>query len=347
MTEPKQLNDRAHHLLRVLVGKYISEGQPVGSRTLSRDSGLVLSAATIRNVMADLEEAGLVASPHTSAGRVPTSKGMRLFVDSLVSLKPMARGAVAELRSRFDVAPSTSQELLSSAGEILSEMTHMAGLVMMPRRARFALRHVDFLPLSNRRILAVLVINEREVQNRVIQMDRQYGESELQQAANYLNTHFVGQDIHAARDRLIGELKDAQASMNELMLATISIATSAFEPDEVDDDVVIAGRTNLLEIGDLSDLDKLRGLFDAFEKKRKLLGLLDRCLQADGLQVFIGRESGMQVFDEFSVVTSTYAVDGRVAGVLGVIGPKRMDYERIIPVVDTTARLLGSALKSD
>lgn len=347
MNELTQLNDRAKHLLRCLIERYISDGQPVGSRTLSRESGLALSAATIRNVMADLEAVGLVASPHTSAGRVPTAKGIRLFVDSMIAVKPMAKGCVAELRNRLVPGPSTSHELLESASELLSEMTNMAGVVLVPRRARFALRHVEFLSLSNHRILAVLVINEREVQNRVLQMERQYTDSELQQAANYLNTHFAGQDIITARDKLIGELRDARASMNDLMLATISLASSAFQPAKECDEVLIAGQANLMEAGGLTDLDQLRGLFEAFEKKRKLLGLLDRCLHADGLQIFIGKEAGQSVFDDCSVVTSTYAIDGQVAGVLGVIGPTRMDYKRVIPVVDATAKLLGSALNSD
>lgn len=346
LAEHQQLTERARQLLRVLVEKYISEGQPVGSRTLSRAAGLELSAATIRNVMADLEDMGLVVSPHTSAGRVPTAKGFRFFVDSLVSLKRLEDYEIASLRSRLQ-GEGNGKELLESASLMLSDMTRMAGLVMIPRRARFALRHVEFLPLAERRILAILVVNEREVQNRVIHTERQYSESELQQAANYLNEHFVGSDILAIRDILAAELNETRDSMNRMMLTTIDIAKSAFSPAADGDDFVLSGQTRLMGIDELGDVDKLRQLFEAFQRKRQLLGLLDRCLQADGMHIFIGEEAGQSVFDDCSVVTSTYAIDGEAVGVLGVIGPTRMDYERVIPVVNVTAKLLGAALKSD
>jgi heat-inducible transcriptional repressor len=223
----QQLTERARHLLRVLVEKYISDGQPVGSRTLSRAAGLELSAATIRNVMADLEELGLVVSPHTSAGRVPTARGFRFFVDSLVSLKRMEVGEIEQLRSRL-IVDGDGKELVENASRLLSDMTHMAGLVMVPRRARFALRHVEFLPIGEGRVLAILVVNEREVQNRVIKTERQYSESELQQAANYLNEHFVGRDVLAVRDALVAELDETRDSMNRLMLTAIDVASAAF-----------------------------------------------------------------------------------------------------------------------
>jgi heat-inducible transcriptional repressor len=341
----QQLTERARHLLRVLVEKYISDGQPVGSRTLSRAAGLELSAATIRNVMADLEELGLVVSPHTSAGRVPTARGFRFFVDSLVSLKRMEVGEIEQLRSRL-IVDGDGKELVENASRLLSDMTHMAGLVMVPRRARFALRHVEFLPIGEGRVLAILVVNERGVQNRVIKTERQYSESELQQAANYLNEHFVGRDVLAVRDALVAELDETRDSMNRLMLTAIDVASAAFSPASDSDDYVISGETRLMALDELSDVAKLRQLFEAFQRKRQLLGLLDRCLQADGMHIFIGEEAGQTVFDECSVVTSTYAIDGEPVGVLGVIGPTRMDYERVIPVVDVTAKLLGAALKS-
>ena len=345
MAKQQQLSDRARHLLRALIEKYISDGQPVGSRTLSRAAGLELSPATVRNVMADLEEMGLVVSPHTSAGRVPTTRGIRFFVDSLVSLKRLEEREVEVLRSRLQV-DGDGQALLKTVSRLLSDMTHMAGLVMIPRRARFALRHVEFLPLADQRILAILVVNEREVQNRVIQTERRYSESELQRAANYLNEHFVGQDILAVRDRLIGELRETRDSMNHLMLTAIDVASAAFAPSDSGDDYVLSGQTQLMGIDELGNVEKLRHLFEAFQRKRQLLGLLDRCLQADGMHIFIGEEAGQSVFEDCSVVTSTYAIDGQPVGVLGVIGPTRMDYERVIPLVDTTARLLGAALKS-
>jgi heat-inducible transcriptional repressor len=340
------LTERARQLLRALVGKYISEGQPVGSRTLSRAAGLELSAATIRNVMADLEDMGLVVSPHTSAGRVPTARGLRFFVDSLVSLKRLEDHEIETLRSRLQVE-GNAKNLLENASLMLSDVTRMAGLVMVPRRARFALRHVEFLPLTEGRILAILVVNEHEVQNRVIHTERQYSESELQQAANYLNEHFVGHDILAIRDTLVAELSETRDSMNRMMLTTIDIASSAFRPAADGDDYVLSGQTRLMGIDELGDVDKLRQLFEAFQRKRQLLGLLDRCLQADGMHIFIGEEAGQSVFDDCSMVTSTYAIDGEPVGVLGVIGPTRMDYERVIPVVEVTAKLLGAALKSD
>ena len=345
-TAADHLNERARHLLRVLVERYISEGQPIGSRTLSRAAGLELSAATIRNVMADLEELGLVVSPHTSAGRVPTARGFRFFVDSLVSLKRLEDREIQALRSRLQL-DGDGKELVESASRMLSEMTRMAGLVMVPRRARFTLRHVEFLSLGEQRVLAILVVNEREVQNRVIQTERQYGESELQQAANYLNEHFVGRDILAVRDSLLAEMKETRNSMDRLMRTAIDIANAAFTPSEHDDDYVISGETRLMTLDELSDVAKLRQLFEAFQRKRQLLGLLDRCLKADGMHIFIGEEAGESVFDDCSMVTSTYAIDGEPVGVLGVIGPTRMDYERVIPVVDVTAKLLGAALKSD
>ena len=291
------------------------------------------------------EELGLVVSPHTSAGRVPTARGFRFFVDSLVSLKRMEVGEIEQLRSRL-IVDGDGKELVENASRLLSDMTHMAGLVMVPRRARFALRHVEFLPIGEGRVLAILVVNEREVQNRVIKTERQYSESELQQAANYLNEHFVGRDVLAVRDALVAELDETRDSMNRLMLTAIDVASAAFSPASDSDDYVISGETRLMALDELSDVAKLRQLFEAFQRKRQLLGLLDRCLQADGMHIFIGEEAGQTVFDECSVVTSTYAIDGEPVGVLGVIGPTRMDYERVIPVVDVTAKLLGAALKS-
>jgi heat-inducible transcriptional repressor len=337
------IDDRAQHLLKVLVKRYIREGQPVGSRTLSRDSGLDLSPATIRNVMADLEDLGLVRSPHTSAGRVPTVSGFRFFVDSLLRTEPIEEQAADRLRQ--ELSPDRDvPALVQSTSSLLSEITHLAGLVTLPRREHLRLRHVEFLPLSAQRVLVILVVNDREVQNRVIQTGRQYSESELQQAANYLNVMFGGRDLQDARDTLLREMQAAREGVNRMMLAAIEVADQVFAAEERGDDYVLAGQINLMEFSELRDLEKMRQLFEAFNEKRRILHLLDKALHADGMQIFIGDESGYEVLGELSVVTAPYTVNGTVVGVLGVIGPTRMAYERIIPVVDLTARLLGSAL---
>jgi heat-inducible transcriptional repressor len=337
------VDDRAQHLLKVLVQRYIRDGQPVGSRTLSRDSGLDLSPATIRNVMADLEELGLVRSPHTSAGRVPTVSGFRFFIDSLLRTEPLEEEAVDRLRQELNRDRNVDQ-LMASTSSLLSEVTHLAGVVTLPRREQLRLRHVEFLPLSSRRVLVIMVVNDREVQNRVIQTGRRYSESELQQAANYLNVMFGGKDLSDARETLLGEMHAAHESVNRMMLAAVEMADKAFAAEERGDDYVLAGQTNLMEFAELRDMEKMRQLFDAFNEKRRILHLLDKALHADGMQIFIGEESGYEVLGELSVVTAPYTVHGNVVGVLGVIGPTRMAYERVIPIVDLTARLLGSAL---
>jgi heat-inducible transcriptional repressor len=340
------LNERAQQLLKALVERYIRDGEPVGSRTLSRDSGIELSAASIRNVMADLEELGFIASPHTSAGRVPTVKGYRFFVDTLLTVKPLAQQEVRLIRQQLDVEDAEPQALLASASSLLSAVTRMAGVVTLPRRDHIAWRHIEFLPLSDNRVLAILVINEGEVQNRVLHLDRRYEAAALQQISNYLNAHFAGQDIQAVRTALLDELRRTRESMNELMLAAIHMAEKVAEGRgrEQGRTYVMAGETNLMEWAELSDVEKLRRLFEAFNQRREILHLLDKCIVAEGVQIFIGEESGYQVLDECSVVTAPYKVGDEVVGVLGVIGPTRMAYERVIPLVDLTARLLGAAL---
>ncbi|MDX1604617.1 MAG: heat-inducible transcriptional repressor HrcA [Candidatus Competibacterales bacterium] len=339
------LNERAQHLLKVLIERYISDGQPVGSRTLSRDSGLDLSPATIRNVMADLEELGFLRSPHTSAGRVPTVRGYRFFVDSLLRVKPLQDREVLDLRRHFDVARDTGQ-LLQTVSTVLSGVTQLAGIVMLPRYNIQTLRHIEFLPLSRHRVLVILVLNEQEVQNRIIDVDREFSPSQLQQASNLLNERFAGTDLLHVRQRLLGELQATRESMNELMETALAMADQVFKDPDTAEDYVLEGQTNLMGFAELSDVEKLRQLFEAFSEKRQILHLLDRCIHARGVQIFIGEESGYQVLDECSVVTAPYAIDDRVLGVLGVIGPTRMAYERVIPIVDVTARLLASALNS-
>ncbi|HEX6929854.1 MAG TPA: heat-inducible transcriptional repressor HrcA [Gammaproteobacteria bacterium] len=343
-----QLSERAQQLLRTLVERYIRDGEPVGSRTLSRDSGLDLSPATIRNIMADLEDLGMVRSPHTSAGRVPTARGYRLFVDALLTVKPLNSREVQrlqlELLQKMEVARGDSLHLMMTTSSLLSGVTQMAGLVTIPKREFGAWRQVEFLPLSDNRVLAILVINEREVQNRILQLDRAWSQSELQQFANYLNTHFAGRDIGQVRQSLLNELRNTRESMNEMMTSAIRMAEQMFERNRPDEDYVLAGETNLMEFAELSNVDKLRQLFEAFNRKRDILHLLDQCVSADGVQIFIGEESGYQVLDECSVVTAPYRVNEDLVGVLGVIGPTRMAYERVIPIVDMTAKLLSAAL---
>ncbi len=339
-----QLGERAQHLLKVLVQRHIRDGQPVGSRTLTRESGLSLSPATIRNVMADLEELGYVQAPHTSAGRIPTDKGYRFFVDSLLTVKMPELQDADRLNIQLDAGGGPAS-LVDSASNLLSGLTRLAGVVTLPRREYAELRQVEFLPLSANRALAILVVNEQEVQNRVIQTDRQFSADELRMVANYLNAEFVGKDVASVRKALLADMENHQHQMGELMTSVRAVAEQVFAESAEDKDYVLAGQTNLMEFAELSNVDKLRELFNAFNRKRDILHVLDQSLAADGVQIFIGQESGYEVFDGCSVVTSSYAADGKVLGVLGVIGPTRMPYDRIIPIVDMTARLLGNALK--
>lgn len=341
-----ELTERAQHLLKTLVERYIRDGQPVGSRTLARDAGLELSPATIRNVMSDLEEAGLIHSPHTSAGRVPTVQGYRLFVDNLITIRPLAEQEIHSLENQFkpDADP---KRVLASASSLLSEITSLAGVVLLPRREQVALRQIEFLPLSGNRVLVILVVNEREVQNRIIETKRGFDASQLQAAANFLNERFAGRNLRQVRDALIGEMQADREDMDRLMRSALEMARAAFSEEEDEGDYLLAGETNLMSYAEMADMDRLRQLFEAFARKRDILHLLDQSLDANGMQVFIGNESGYQALDACSVVTSPYKVDGQVVGVLGVIGPTRMAYGRVIPLVDVTARLLGAALNQD
>ena len=340
--------EREQHVLKLLVDHYISEGQPVGSRTLSKLPGVTISAASVRNVMGDLEQMGLLKSPHTSAGRIPTSKAYRVFVDTMLQVQPLGEDTLQSLRTALD--PSLSnQSLVKIASSCLSGVTTMAGMVSVPRRADYSLRQIEFLPLSDRRVLAILIINSQEVQNRIIQVDKDYTKAELESVANYLNSEFMDRPLSEMRDILHSELQKAREDMNQQMEAMIEVAGKVFEPAEDpanEEDMVVAGETNLMTHSDLSDVDTLKGLFDAFSTKRDVFHLLERCISAEGVQIFIGQESGHDILDNCSLVTSPYEVEGNVVGVLGVIGPKRMAYDRVIPVVDVTSKLLSAALNS-
>jgi len=334
------LNERAQMLLKALVERYIADGQPVGSRALSRVSGLDLSPASIRNVMADLEELGFIASPHTSAGRIPTSRGYRFFVDTLLKIKPLDRIEIHQLEGQLHT--ENRQRMVSSASHLLSDLTRFAGIVMTPRRTAM-FRHIEFLTLSEKRILLIIVSPEGDVQNRIFSTDRSYTQPELIEAANILNQHYAGCSFEEIRRRIHDELKELRENMSQLMTAALEVGSRALQ--EASDEVVISGEHNLLQVHDLSgDMARLRRLFELFEQKTSLLQLLDTSSRAHGVQIFIGGESGLVPLDECSIVTAPYEVDGNVVGILGVIGPTRMAYARVIPIVDITAKLLSSAL---
>ena len=338
-------NDRAQHLLRVLIQRFIRDGQPVGSRTLSKDSGLELSPATIRNVMSDLEEMGLVSAPHTSAGRVPTRQGYRLFVDTLVRYRTPKGDDMEKLRTQISGSSDDTGQIVASVSRMLSDVTSLAGIVSVPRGQHTTLRQIEFLPLSDNRILAILVINDREVQNRILHVDREYTSSELTQAANFINEHYAGSEMPTVRDRLVGDLETLRSSMNQAMIDIVAVAQTAMtDTGDGASEFVLAGETNLMDFAELSDIETLRRLFEAFSKKRLILDLLHRSIDADGVQVFIGEESGFKILDDCSVVTAPYHLDDDTIGVLGVIGPTRMAYDRVVPIVDLTARMLRSAL---
>jgi len=339
------LDSRARRLLRVLISQYIRDGQPVGSRTLAKQSGLDVSPATIRNVLADLEDIGLVSAPHTSAGRVPTTQGYRLFVDSLLETKPLSDPELSRLRAELTPGGGT-QDLVNSVSGLLSAASRFVGLVTVPRREAFAFRHIDFVPLQGRQVLVIVVFTDNEVQNRVIQTARLHSPSELEQAANYLNAHYAGLSLEQIRQRLMTELEQARAAMDASMAATIEMAGSALDIGQ-GEDVVVSGQTNLMGLQEMANLERLRELFEAFNHKRELLALMDRCISARGVRLFIGEESGLSPLQGCSVVAAPYAHQGEVLGVLAVIGPTRMAYERVIPMVQATAQLLSGALNRD
>lgn len=335
------LDKRARILMKTLVERYIAEGEPVGSRALSKFSGLDLSPATVRNVMADLEDAGFIASPHTSAGRIPTPRGYRLFVDSLLTVAPLDPARIEAIEGALH--PNQPQQLIASASGLLSDLTHFAGIVVAPRRASPRIRQIEFLALSEKRILLIIVSADGDVQNRILFTERAYTSSELTTAANTLNEHFAGLDFAQIRSRLQDELRQLRTDLQSLMAAALTASDEALSGAATP--YVISGEKNLLEVEEFStNMKRLRELFDLFEQRSGLAQLLDVSNRAEGVQIFIGGESGLAPLDECSVVTAPYDVNGQVVGSVGVIGPTRMAYERVIPIVDITARLLSSAL---
>jgi heat-inducible transcriptional repressor len=335
------INERARILLKTLVERYIEDGEPVGSRALARFSGLDLSPASIRNIMADLEEMGYIASPHTSAGRIPTPRGYRLFVDTLLTVKPLQQVEISQLEGQLQV--DNTQRLVASASHLLSDLTRFAGVVMAPRRRNGVFRHIEFLRLGENRLLLIIVTPEGDVQNRILATEQPYTASQLTEAANFLNQHFAGRDFDEIRRQLRADLRELQDDISRLMARALDVGTEAVQ--EGGADVVISGERHLLDVADLStNMDSLRRLFALFEQKTGFLQLLELSSRAQGVQIFIGGESGLVPLDECSVVTAPYEVDGQVVGTVGVIGPTRMAYERVIPIVDITAKLLSSAL---
>ena len=322
---------------------HIREGQPVASKNLQGQSGLAVSSATVRNIMSELEDLGYLASPHTSAGRVPTAQGYRFFVDSLLQVGPIEQGAVSALHAGLDPNRS-SGELVQTASNLLAQMTYQTGIVMVPKPAASQLRQIEFLPLSGDRVLVILVINEREVQNRIVQMQRPMSEEQLRTAADLINQRYAGNDRSEVKPHIVREMSEARARIDHYLEAALELAQAAIDADQDSDSVVVAGEASLLNQASPEDMQKLRELFDAFERKRDLLELLERCSQADGIQIFSGEEAGFDVFGDFSVITAPYAQGSQSLGVLGVIGPTRMAYERVIPIVDVTARMLSAAL---
>ncbi len=334
------LDPRAQHLLKTLVERYIADGQPVGSRSLSRHSGLELSPATVRNVMADLEEMGFITSPHTSAGRVPTPRGYRFFVDSLMVVKPLEQVEIHRLEG--ELANDRPQQIVSTAASLLSQLTQFAGVIVTPRRREAAFRHLEFLRLSEKRVLLIVVTQDGDVQNRILHTDRSYTPTQLIEATNFFNHNFAGQPLAAIRVRLADELLALRDDIAGLMKVAVEAGEGALSEGEA---LVVTGERNLLHADDLaSNMQRLRRLFDLFEQKTSLLHLLDVSQRAHGVQIYIGEESGLMPLDECSVVTASYEVGGQVIGTLGVIGPTRMAYERVIPIVDITAKLLSNAL---
>ena len=345
MNKPLVLNERAAILLKQLVASYINDGQPVGSKKLAHDAGLKISSATIRNVMSVLEKKGLVVAPHTSAGRIPTELGLRLFVDSLLEVQPITKKQISQLQQQLDPDMDVN-ELVSHASQLVSEMTHMAGIVSVPKQTNAKLRHIEFLPLPEKRILAIMVTNEKDVQNKVLHLHREYSTDELQSAANFLNQQFTGQDVDQIRESLLNDLNRTRQDVDNVMRTAVEVANKALSSEEIKKpEFIVQGEKNLVRYNDGANREQLQHLFEIFDRKREMLGLFDRCVHSEGVKIFIGHEAGFEGFGDCSVITAPYSVAGKPLGVLGIIGPARMNYHHVIPVVDITARLLGDALQ--
>ncbi|WP_108648505.1 heat-inducible transcriptional repressor HrcA [Polynucleobacter rarus] len=337
------MDKRARELLKTLIERHISEGQPIGSRTLSRHSGLDLSAATIRNVMADLEELGFVSSPHTSAGRVPTPRAYRLFVDTMLTIKPLDEVGHRELSA--EIVPDSPQRVIAGAAQMLSQLSNFAGVVLTPRRSE-VFKQIEFLRLSEKRILLIMVTPQGDVQNRILITNKDYSPSQLVEASNFITTNFAGLELQSVRNRIKNELEGLREDITALMNQAVEASSNTLADPQ--NNMVISGEKKLLEIGEfVSDMDKIKRLFQVFEKRTGLLQLLDVSSRAEGVQIFIGGESDLVPLDGMAVITAPYKVDNIIVGTLGVIGPTRMAYDRVIPIVDITSKLLTSALSQN
>jgi len=345
MSESYDLDERAQTLFRHLIQSYTKDGQPVGSKSLAQQSGIDVSSATIRNIMANLEHLGLVDSPHTSAGRVPTQAGYRFFIDSLLEVSDLGKSAEQTLNNTFTV-DKTSNDLIQSASGILSQMTQLTGLISVNRPSRINVRHIEFMKLSDRRILVIMVVNSDQVHNKVIQVDREYTDLELTQAEKLLSQYLIGSDFSAAKKQLLEEIKKHKDDVNNIMESVLNVMGSVCGGDSDQDSLLTAGESNLLQFAELSDINKLRDIFAIFNQKRDLLHILDGCSDTEGVQIFIGSESGYTVLNDCTVIGARYSLGDDVVGVLGVIGPTRIPYEKVIPAVDLTARLLSAALNT-
>ncbi len=347
MTIPPLISERAATLLKQLVASYICDGQPVGSKRLAEEAELKISSATIRNVMSDLEKKGLVKAPHTSAGRIPTELGLRLFVEHFLEVQPLKKDLLAKMQHQLD-PDQNNEELISQASQLVSELTRMAGIVSVPKTEQFVLRHIEFLLLPENRVLVILVLNEKDVQNKVLHMEREYSADELQSAANYLNQHFCGEDVQNIRDCMVKDLDQTRKHIDAAMHYAVDMAGKALDADNLSTDptLIVQGESNLLRYNTATNPVQLQQLFEMFDHKHELLNLFNRCVHNEGVKIFIGSETGFEGMGDCSVITSTYNIDETTLGVVGVIGPARMNYDQIIPVVDVTARLLGAALKA-
>ena len=335
-----EIDTRTQHLLKTLINHHIADGQPVGSKTLTASSGLELSSASIRNIMKDLEDAGFISSPHTSAGRVPTQKGYRFFVDSLVTMKSPNKSDLDMLQNSLNT--SNTKELINITADTLSSLTNFAGVVMLPKAKKISFKHIEFLNLSKTRILVIIVTSDGSVQNRVLDTQEEYDQSTLIEASNFFNEHYKDLDINLIKEKIIEELSTMKKNMTSLMSAAVELSINP----KLDENLILAGQRNLLDTVDLSqNVKSIKKIIELFEKKTSLLQLLEKSHHSSGMQIFIGEESGYQALDECSIVTAPYQSDGEVIGILGVIGPTRMAYERVIPIVDITAKMLSKSIK--
>ena len=339
------LNERSQLLFKNLMGLYLNEGKPVGSSKLASLPDVGLSSATVRNVLAELEKMGLLHSPHTSAGRVPTDIGYRFFIDSILTYQPLSEQSEMSIRNEL-TSGLNQDDLLQSTSKVLSGITGMTSLVLMPKKEQEVLRHIDFIPLGENRVLVVLVFNDNDVQNRIIELEKGYSPEELQQTANFLNAQCLGKNLTEAKKMLVSRLDQIRSTANEFMSSIVTATDHVLEAQiEKQIPFLVAGKTNLLNYQELASSEKLKALFNAFDEHNDMLSLLDKSMQAEGVKVFVGNECGNEIYQGCSIVTTPYEVEGEVLGVLGVVGPSRMNYEKVVPRVDVTAKILGSLLK--